>query len=257
MDLFDADKKQTIHKSYSDWGKYFTTHYSQFVFLPKYAYTKELCSEVVKQSGCLLTAVPINICTEDMCVDAIINNHDIVRCGRVPKKFCTKSLWIKVITKAGYLMPIVPEEFKGDCSTAAMKWCENTTDWLNAVSLCGDLLEYVPICTDEICLAAIRESPRAYKFIPKELNTKALWMKIISEFDWYIKYVPEELITEEMCITAIKKTWYYFLDIPEAYRTEKVCIEAVGISPCAIKGVPKALQTKGFYLEAKKKLEKS
>ena len=67
-------------------------------------------------------------------------------------------------------------------------------------------LSYVPenLKTQEICEAAMAQSPHALRYVPEQFKTAEYCHKAVQEDSRIFKYVPENYKTFELCLTAVQ-----------------------------------------------------
>ena len=87
--------------------------------------------------------------------------------------------------------------------------------------------------TEDLCLAAVKETCWALEFVPDELKTKAVCLAAVNdktakkEHFNVLRFVPEEMMTEALCIAAIRKNGLSLSSVPYEMRTVAVCLAAV------------------------------
>ncbi|GHV85216.1 hypothetical protein AGMMS50230_08240 [Spirochaetia bacterium] len=279
-------------------------------YVPEELKTAELCLVAVHRNGNALRYVPEELKTTKFYLDAVHRNGDTLR--YVPAKFITEALCRTAIQKNPRIIKYVPEQFKNEkiCYTAfyhdlihhhsPMCPGEEVHPWefifqyfpktiktfefyLKAYFDALDMQDIPLLCeivmesqNYELCLALVLSNPRVLPMIPEHLQTPAICLTAVKNFNgdpYYIYPRRENVIKRiknlkfttlsnnisflykypKICLAAVKtkSNWAKFLIlkfIPEELKTPKFCLEAVLTHGLALKYVPKKIANKDLYL---------
>lgn len=99
---------------------------------------------------------------------------------------------------------------------------------LEAVSLDGWNLAFMPsqYCTEEMCIAAVKNYGAAIEFVPKKFWTEELCLCALrNDASQFGIILLTEFATEQVCIAAIKKDPRLYFDLHQSQRTRLTTIE--------------------------------
>jgi len=116
---------------------------------------------------------------------------------------------------------------------------------LKVVGCVGQQLECVreDLKTREVCLTALENDGRAYKFVPAELRSDPEICMAAVMSDLTLDKLPPECITAEMAMTVVSDCPWELEHVPDAVITEDMCRLACGVSACAYAYVPARFRT--------------
>ena len=92
--------------------------------------------------------------------------------------------------------------------------------------------------TEEICIQTLKRASLTYieeVFSAIQNKTHEICLTAIDIWGLVIKIIPHDKITEEYCLRALKQESYALKFIDKDYQTEEMCLIAVSKNPCTIK----------------------
>jgi len=197
---------------------------SYHVNLSSYYYkftTPEICLQAISRfihmsdwdsAEYIFDCIPKKFLTQDFFVKLLDAAPDALQ--YMPK---TQELCLLAVTKYGYALHYVPDEYKTEelCSASVKQF--------------ASVLEYVPdhLKTPELCLLAVTEDVFALQYVPDEYKTEELCSASVKQFAGVLEYVPEHLKTPELCLQAVTKDGYALQYVPEELKTRDICYTAV------------------------------
>lgn len=205
------------------------------MYFPEQYITEALAINAVKHSGYILKYLPEKFRTREVCMIAVSDEGhgrlDEVPASVIDKEICLK--WLRSSKNVAISpLDLIPDDLK-----------DYDIYYAVAVLDHNELSRVPPEFIDEkMCLAAIKKSYHAAKYIPQHLFTKEMATILTSQTSLYFDRIPTELLTEEMCINAIRHGECFsgtvLEDVPDELKTQKMCDIAVDVSIWSLAAVP-------------------
>ena len=184
--------------------------------------TAEICLEALREYGDLFGPVPQEIyktIRKDLRDSETIQTgiadlfpiHSFKKIMKTPEKQ-TREIVMKVVGCVGRKLEFVREDLK------------TTEVCLAALENDGRAYRFVPawLCMEpEICMAAIM-SDLPLAELPSDCITSEIVMAVVSEYPWELEHVPDALITEDICKLACGDSACAYEYVPVRFRTPAV-----------------------------------
>lgn len=112
----------------------------------------------------------------------------------------------------------------------------------------GMLLKSVPVeeRTEELCMIAVHQNPKALKYVPKKIQTEDLCKYALKKDPTVFDLVSVRLMSEKICLYAVKQDGMLLDKIDKKYRTPAVCRAAVADKVEALHLVPARMRDDAF-----------
>ncbi len=194
------------------------------------------CIAAVEYDGHIISAIPTEFITEELCMIALKNNYDTQN-----------------------LIQYIPEKLFTE---------ENVVSW---ISINGSYLKYLPLesVSKNVILAAVKQTARAIKYAPSNYKTNEVYKELFDVAPKVLKYIKNpslslceyvlekkpsamsyikdfSVLTAEMCERAVMKDWKNLKCIPNQRITKSLCECAFDINWKAFKFFPDEFKTKEF-----------
>jgi len=231
--------------------------------------TPELCEIAVRQNGRALEFVPGELRTPRLCELAVSENG--IALQFVPPALCTEQLCETAITKNGDAFIYVPDALKtvalfeeaakrtlGALKSVPLHICNSITEQVIVAKLAveaeGYTLSSLPLHlrTLEVCEAAVRNRPSAFRFSPIPSRTPKLCSLTVSLDGSQLEHVPQDYRSVAVCETAVTQDGLALKHVPITLRTASMCLSAVRQNGLALDFVPLRLKTRTICKEALK-----
>jgi len=229
--------------------------------------TPELCEIAVRQNGRALEFVPRELRTQRLYELAVSENGIALRF--VPPALCTEQLCETAITQDGNAFIYVPDALKtvalfeeaakrtlGALKSVPLHICNSITEQVLVAKLAveaeGYTLSSLPLHlrTLEVCEAAVRNRPSAFRFSPIPLRGPKLCSLAVALDGAQLEHVPQECRSSALCETAVTQDGLALQHVPKTLRTASMCLSAVRQNGLALEFVPLRLQTRTICQEA-------
>ncbi len=191
---------------------------SNIAYIPDQFKTKIMCRKAIKNSGALLEYIPEKYKDYELCELAVQSNASVLQF--VPDVIKDEKICDIAMSQNGNNIQHVPTElFKveyieyiinSDIRNIIYIPSELRNEEICKKAVCayGELLQYVPYKTKELCEIAVKSNVCAVKFVPTEFMTKFVIDIIIDnsvksdgELILYpFKYIPKEMVNEELVL---------------------------------------------------------
>lgn len=194
-----------------------------FGLIPQDTKTSYFYDEAVKINGWMLQHVPEEMKTPQMCLAA---------------KDASPDPEYEHLGLVAYVpFPNVCMEYLKEASgnidvyevfTAIRKDVLNPDIVQLAIDLDANCFKFVPddLKTEELCLKVIKEtgaSGEVFDYIPEHLKTDQTYKLAVETNETALKWVPIEKRSYEMCLSAVERDGYQLEFVPERMKTEDIC----------------------------------
>jgi hypothetical protein len=192
--------------------------------------TLETFIQKISKTGWLLTKIPKEKRTPEMCLAAVLENPWMLK--HVPEDMRPRfEMCLKAVSKNGLTLEFVPDDLK------TPEMC------LKAVSYSREdscVLLFVPetMRTPEVCLAAVSQNGMDLQWVPDRMKTLEVCRAAVLNNGYVLDHVPESMITPEMCDRSVSLDPRMLQFVPESMRTHAMCYAAVSKNELLIKWVP-------------------
>jgi len=104
--------------------------------------------------------------------------------------------------------------------------------------------------TPERCMAAVKQSGYALKWIPKSMHTVDLCMEAVKQDGNSLRHVSRKMLTYTISLEAIKQSGRALAYVMDNFKDRKLCLEAIRQDGTAIRYVPQKYINQELYSEA-------
>ena len=222
-------------------------------FIPERFRTKEVCLAHIENfpESSYLEYIPASLWEEkDFCIDGINKNWRII--GSIPENSLTAQmclLAVKVMAKEGAKKKYDQERAIGFQLFKFYKMPEK-------------------FITEEICLIAIENDPRAIEYIPDIFKSHkvcelAAYNKVVKDiyFEGVLKFIPDEFKTKELCFAAIandkENSANSLIYVPEQFITKEICQDVFDQDYRNLEFLPDKYKTKEMCLAVIQKIKET
>lgn len=154
----------------------------------------------------------------------------------IPKQFQTEQFWHQVIRDNPKALDVIKNPSYELCSLAL-----EASDKFNvsevylaipnpdlelqqlAVSKNGEILRYISVQTDELCLTAVQQNGNAVKYV--QHPTTKIYMAAVQQYGHALGDIKEKDRTPELCLAAVQNDGKALIDVPQ--QTDALCLAAV------------------------------
>lgn len=212
------------------------------------------CVLAVNYDGQIISSIPTEFITEDLCVAALNNNSSSKNLIQyIPQKILTEKLAVSIVSINGiYLKYLPPEVISKNIILAAAKQKLNaikyipdkfkTDEFFKAlIDLSPKSLKYLEAPGAVVCEYAISKEPNAISYIK---NDSALTIEICKkaiEADWKnLRYIPSDRVTRDLCDYAFRQSWKAFKLFPDIFKTTEYCKTVTSMDASYLQYCPKS-----------------
>ena len=213
------------------------------------------CVLAVEHDKQIISSIPSEFITEELCVSALNNNNSNKNLIQyIPQRLLTKKFATRIVSINGIYLKYLPSEVisKNVILTAAkqklnaIKYIpdEFKTDEIYKVliDISPKSLKYIDTPSVCVCQYAINKEPNAISYIKNDsVFTPEICKKVI-ETDWKnLKHIPFNCITRNLCDYAFSRSWKAFKLFPDIFKTTKYCETVISMDVSYIQYCPKSM----------------
>jgi hypothetical protein len=215
-------------KTYDLYLKFVKNSGSLLSMVPREMLSREICLEAVKQYGLVLEEVPEEFVDEQMCDIAVANNG--LALWGLPQRYLTEERCMIAVKQNGQSLSYVPQH---------MKTREMCLEALRQKVLPDVLiLSEVPesLLDSEICTISITQQGENLRYVPQHIKTREMCLLALQRepslftTPWVSEYKHEA----EFIMAVVQSNGAFLSEIPLKERTEEINYEAVKNSPTAL-----------------------
>ena len=183
--------------------------------LNKYPLTQTRCNEIIRYYPKLVSKIPIEFITIDMCIYLI--KTDPLLIDYIPKEVMTNKMYYEIIKKEPKLITYIPKKYQ----TKEM--------WDITISKYPFYIAYIKpeFITEKMIQNTISNHPKLIKHINKKYITEKTYINIVINNPSLISEIPQEYITQKLCDYVTNKDIKLIDIIPKQFITSKMCNKAL------------------------------
>jgi hypothetical protein len=218
--------------------------------------SEEMCLLAIQRNGMVLKFVRNKIISSKMCMAAIKQNPLAII--YVPIELQTKEMcdFVSQYYKLSFVsFGMHPDDISIRLiqeNSINFNDCYHTDKvCLGAVQHDGMLLEHILDPSRDLILEAIKQNPKAIKFVdkknrkfyPPNVPTKDMCLSLINDKIDCLKHIPHEFFTDDFCELAIRKIRNAIIFIPKNKLTYDLYKLSVQLHPYTFSYVPREMQS--------------
>jgi hypothetical protein len=176
-----------------------------------------ICLEAVNINGFSLQYIPVQLQTENLCLQAITNDYRAFQyVYDQTEKICIHAIR-KNVNAATYL------------TYQTEKIC------LEIVKKDGIYLEYIDNKTEAICIEAVKNNYKAFKYVPDIYKTENVCLEVVKNNHNALHLIPSNYRTEDVYMEVVKHKADILSLIPNKHLTEKIYMQAIKYNSDALR----------------------
>lgn len=195
------------------------------------------CLLAVSYLGEIISSIPPEFITEELCITSLKNNwlhEDLIR--YIPKNLITEKFAVRIVEiSAVYLKYLPVEAINKNVILKAVKRSSHAIKYIpekyktdktykTLIDANPKILKHIANPNLSLCKYALDKSPSSIAYIK---NVSAFTNKMVEKVilaNWEnLKYIPSEKITKELCDYAYNENYRAFIYFPDKYKTREMC----------------------------------
>lgn len=195
------------------------------------------CLLAVGYDGHIISSIPSNFITEEICIVALKNNYPTRNLIKyIPKNMLTKEFAVSIVEINGLYLKYLPIDvvdenvvLKAVKETIHASKCipgkYQTDEIYKALfDIKPEVLKYIETPSLSLCEYVLDKLPSAMTYIRDvSVLTDEMYKKAIRTDCESLKYIPSQKITKELCEYAFSVNYKAFEFFPDEYKTPELC----------------------------------